>query len=88
MTYWTNRTTASGYRDGFRYTDENIRRLRANLGRDQAPVHPIGGIADAVSTADVAGFGRVARRHSAIGWSVYDYATTSSALWPRLRGER
>jgi hypothetical protein len=86
MTYWTNRNTSSGYRDGFRYADENIRRLRANLGRPHAPVHPIGGIADAVSTADVVGFVRAARGQHAIGWSVYDYATTTSGLWPRLRG--
>jgi hypothetical protein len=88
MTYWTNRNTKSGYREGFRYTDENIRRLRANLGRKDAVVHPIGGIADSVSTADVAGFVRAARRQDAIGWSVYDYATTTSGLWPRLRPGR
>jgi hypothetical protein len=88
MTYWTNRNTKSGYREGFRYTDENIRRVRANLGRRDAAVHPVGGIADAVSTADVAGFVRAARRNDAVGWSVYDYATTTSGLWPRLRGIR
>ena len=88
MTYWTNRNTKSGYREGFRYTDENIRRLRANLGRPAAVVHPVGGIADAVSAADVAGFVRAARRQHAVGWSVYDYATTTSGLWPRLRGNR
>ena len=49
MTYWTNRNTKSGYREGFRYTDENIRRLRANLGRGDAAVHPVGGIADAIA---------------------------------------
>jgi len=88
MTYWTNRNDKSGYREGFRYTDENIRRLRANLGRKDAAVHPVGGIADAISAADVAGFVRAARRQDAIGWSVYDYATTTSGLWPRLRGTR
>lgn len=88
MTYWTNRTTKSGYREGFRYTDENIRRLRANLGDKHAPVHPIGGIADAFSTDDVVGFIRAAREQHAIGWSVYDYATTTSGLWPRLRAGR
>ena len=86
MIYWTNRNSSSGYREGFRYTDENIRRLRADLGRANAPVHPVGGVADAVSAADVAGFVRAARRQHAIGWSVYDYATTTSGLWPRLRG--
>jgi hypothetical protein len=86
MTYWTNRDTASGYRAGFAYADENIRRLRANLDRPRAAVHPIGGIADAVSSADVAGFVRAARRNDAIGWSLYDYATTPTPLWTRLRG--
>jgi hypothetical protein len=43
MTYWTFRTQSSGYRDGYRYTDENIRRLRANLGLPNAAVHPVGG---------------------------------------------
>ena len=51
-----------------------------------AAVHPVGGIADAVSPADIVGFVRAARRQDAIGWSVYDYATTTSGLWPRLRG--
>jgi hypothetical protein len=85
MSYWTNRDSSSGYREGFAYADENIRRLRANLGRPDAAVHPIGGIADAVAPEDVAGFVRAARRNDAIGWSVYDYATTPSPLWTRLR---
>ena len=46
MSYWTNRNAESGYREGFRYTDENIRRLRNNLGDEKAPVHVIGGIGD------------------------------------------
>ncbi|HZJ25858.1 MAG TPA: hypothetical protein VFF40_02405 [Acidimicrobiia bacterium] len=85
MTYWTNRDSESGYREGFAYADENIRRLRANLGRSDAAVHPIGGIADDVSPADVNGFVRAARRNDAIGWSLYDYATTPTPLWTRLR---
>lgn len=85
MTYWSNRNSESGYRDGFVYADENIRRLRANLGRPDAAVHPIGGIADDVSPADVRGFVRAAQRNDAIGWSLYDYATTPTPLWTRLR---
>lgn len=85
MTYWSNRDTESGYRDGFAYADENIRRLRANLGQPDAAVHPIGGIADDVSPDDVAGLVRAARRNDAIGWSLYDYATTPTPLWTQLR---
>ena len=86
MSYWTNRTADSGYRDGFRYTDENIRRLRNNLDDNDAPVHAIGGIAESALAKDYDGFVRAAKAGDAIGWSMYDYNTTSSSAWPRLRG--
>jgi hypothetical protein len=88
MSYWTNRNAESGYRDGFRYTDENIRRLRANLGNTEAPVHAIGGLGDAATTEDYEGFVRGAREQSAIGWSIYDYNVTPRSAWPRLRAGR
>jgi len=86
MTYWTNRETASGFRDGFVYADENIRRVRKRIGDPAAAVHPIGGIANQASTEDYIGFVRAAQRRDAIGWSVYDFNTTTSAVWPWLRG--
>ena len=86
MTYWTNRETASGFRDGFVYADENIRRVRKRTGVPDAAVHPIGGIANQASTEDYIGFVRAAKRRDAIGWSVYDFNTTTSAVWPWLRG--
>jgi hypothetical protein len=87
MSYWTNRSDDSGYREGFRYTEENIRRLRQNLpdGED-AIVHAIGGIADGATPADYEGFVRASREGDAIGWSVYDFNTITSGAWPRLRG--
>ncbi len=86
MSYWTNRSTASGWRDSFRYTSENVRRVRARLGEPDAAVHAVGGVADRTDPADLAGFVRAATRTHAIGWSIYDYVTTSSSAWPRLRG--
>ncbi len=86
MSYWTNRTESSGWRSGFTYTSANIRRVRAHLGDRNAPVSVIGGIADQASPGDLAGFVRAAKARRAIGWSVYDYVTTSSSAWPRLRG--
>ncbi len=86
MTYWTNRDSSSGFRDGFVYANENIRRVRKRVGDPDAAVHPIGGIANQASTADYIGFVRAARRRDAIGWSVYDYNTTTSGSWPWLRG--
>jgi hypothetical protein len=86
MSYWTNRSSASGWNDGFRYTRENIRRVRERLDDPAVPVHAIGGIGDTAGARDYEGFVRAAERGGAIGWSVYDYATTSSSAWPRLRG--
>ena len=87
MAYWTNRNEPSGWKDGFRYTDENVRRLRRNLGLPKAVVHPIGGIGDQATTGDYQGFVRAARRQHAVGWSIYDFVTTSSSAWPTLRGD-
>jgi hypothetical protein len=86
MSYWTNRSTASGWRESARYTSENVRRVRADLGDRNAAVHVIGGVADRADPADYAGFVRAAKRSGTVGWSVYDYTTTSSSAWPRLRG--
>lgn len=86
MSYWTNRSSDSGWKDAFRYTNENIRRVRSNLGDRSVPVHVIGGIGDTASAGDYEGFVDAAELRRSIGWSIYDYATTSSSAWPRLRG--
>src|SRR3954453_5877268 len=85
MTYWTNRSSDSGWKDSFRYTNENIRRVRRNLDDLSAAVHPIGGIADQVTPGDLKGFTDAAKLRRSIGRSLYDYGTTSSSAWPRLR---
>ncbi len=85
MTYWTFRTSSSGYRDGHRYTEESIRRLRANLGNPAAAVHPIGGIADAATEEDYRDFVRAARENGAVGLSMYDLRTTHERGWAALQ---
>ncbi len=75
MSYWTDRTTDSGYRDGARYHRESTERLRANLGDDDAVVHGIGGIGDEAEPADVLAFAEVLRDTGAVGGSMYDWAT-------------
>lgn len=85
MSYWTNRDRASGLRDGFSYTEENIRRVRKRLGDPEAGVHAIGGIADSAATKDYLGFVKAAKKRDAIGWSIYDFNTTTSGVWARLR---
>ncbi|MFI5047483.1 MAG: hypothetical protein ACHQIG_10510 [Acidimicrobiia bacterium] len=85
MAYFTYRDEASGYRDAFRYSKESITRLRDHLDDQDAKVHIVGGIADAVTAADLDGFLRATRATGAIGWSLYDYSTTFSTAWPTLR---
>lgn len=83
MSYQSDRKAESGYRDAYRYTSENIDRMRAHLGSN-VPVHGIGGIADKTSPADVAGLHRALLERGAIGGSLYDWRTTSADLWPHL----
>ena len=84
MAYYTFRSEP--YRDAFRYTDESVTRLRRRLDNDNALVHPIGGIADLTSTEDYVAFLRAVRSTKSIGYSVYDFNTTSSSAWTFLRG--
>ena len=84
MAYYTFRSEP--YRDAFRYTDESVTRLRKRLDNDNALVHPIGGIADLTSPEDYVAFLRAVKSTKSIGYSVYDFNTTSSSAWTFLRG--
>lgn len=89
QTYWTNRAADSGWRDGYRYVTENVRRLRANLGRDDVPVHVTGGVGDRVKVLnDVSGFQQAAREQNVVGISFYDWVVWPRAWWPYSLGFR
>jgi hypothetical protein len=83
MGYWTNRKAASGYRDAYRYTRENVDRLRANLNA-VVPVHPIGGLGAGTGPGDVEGFRRAAVDTGSLGGSLYDWRTTGADAWPGM----
>ena len=83
MVYWTFRT--ADYRDPFQYTNDSVQRLRGRLHDRHASVHPVGGIADTTTASDYERYLQAVRADKAIGWSVYDYNTTASSAWPRLR---
>lgn len=85
MSYWSGRTEASGLRDGQAYNDDAVARLRANLDDDDALVHSIGGIGDAITEAQVADFVTSLTATASIGGSIYDYRTTSAGAWALLR---
>jgi hypothetical protein len=86
MGYWTFRTQSSGYRDAYRYTEENVRRLRANLGLPDAVVHPIGGTDNKSSDVDYQNFVRACVDTRSIGGSIYDWRTTPMGSYGILRG--
>lgn len=84
MSYWTNRTAASGWRDGYRYTIENIDRMRASLGVPDAPVHPIGGLSDTATPEEIDGFVRASTERGSIGGGLYDDAISNPAQYAQL----
>jgi hypothetical protein len=86
MSYYTYRSTESGLRSAYLYTVDSVDRLRQRVGDDQVPVHLIGGLAEASTPDDYLDLERAARATDALGWSVYDYATTGTWAWPYLRG--
>jgi hypothetical protein len=87
MSYYTYRSAESGLRNAYRYSVDSVDRLRRNLGDRGAPVHLIGGLAEDSTPDDYLDLARAARATDALGWSVYDYASTGTWSWPYLRGE-
>ena len=83
MAYWSIRRTE--WRSGERYIGENIDRIRASTGRPDVLIHPIGGIADGTTEADVQGMVRAIATRGAMGGSLYDWATANPALWEAMR---
>jgi len=83
MGYFTYRSKLASY-TGI-YTQLNITLLRTWTGDPGLAVHPIGGIADAASAAQVRAFTRAARNNKSLGASMYDYATTTPGQWRELQ---
>ena len=83
MAYWSLRR--DDLRAGLRYVGENIDRIRTSVGRDDVLIHPIGGIADEVTVADLEGMVGAVRDRGAIGGSLYDWSTSTEAQWEALR---
>ena len=84
MGYWTNRTVASGWRDGGRYTAENIDRIRTWLANPSAPVHVVGGLAADATIDEINAMVAAANARHAIGGSLYDSATSRADEYAAL----
>jgi hypothetical protein len=88
MSYSTDRRADSGYRDAERYLTENVTRLRADLDQPEARVHAIGGLAEALTVADVEAHVRAAEAVGAVGVSLYDWRTAAPELLEPLAALR
>jgi hypothetical protein len=84
MAYWTGRDPNSGWHDGYKYVADNVQRTRNDLHNPAAPVHPIGGIGDKATAAEVAGMVRAVAATGSIGGSLYDYRTTTADMWSAM----
>lgn len=87
MSYWSYRTGCPEEPEQCPgpYTAGNVQRVRAHTGRANVPVHVIGGVADDITTDEVADFVNAAIRVRAYGGSLYDYRTTRPEYWAHLR---
>lgn len=84
MSYWTYRSPDSPWHDPQRYTEENVRRLRDNVGDPDIHVHPVGGVSDAAGAQDYVGFVDAVRGTRPIGASLYHFPTTPPGAWDIL----
>jgi len=83
---WEEKWISAAERFAYRYTDENVRRLRANLGLPDALVHPVGGTDNKSTDADYRNFVRACVDTHSLGGSIYDWRTTPTASFAVLRG--
>jgi hypothetical protein len=87
--YWSERAPDSGWRDGYRYTIENVNRLRADLGRADVPIQVIGGLPGSRFTLnEFAGFMQAAKELGSVGISLYDWAVTPAFYHQYMWGFR
>lgn len=82
MSYWTLPNPSP---DPGRYTTENVERLRRALGDPDAPVHILGGVGDQAGENDYLAFVQAVQGAGALGFSVYDYRSTSAGGLAVLR---
>jgi hypothetical protein len=82
MAYWSIRVGELA--EGGRYVGENIDRIRASVGRDDVPIHPVGGIADGASLDDLTAMVAAIEDRGAIGGSLYDWSTSTPEQWAAL----
>jgi hypothetical protein len=70
----------------FAYNAADITAIRSHTGDPHVPIHLIGGLSNAMGTADTAGFMRAVAACEPLGYSLYAFPGTSGAAWNALSG--
>ncbi len=60
--------------------------IRNRTGNPDVPIHLIGGISNAMTAADTAGFMRAVADCEPLGYSLYAFSVMQRGMWPKLRG--
>jgi hypothetical protein len=68
-----------------RYVEAGVQIIRRNSGSSEIPIHVIGGLAGAASPGTARAFLGAVASCAVTGFSLYDYATTTPAVWSLLR---
>jgi hypothetical protein len=82
MAYFSNYVQRPG--DIYAYTRDIVLDIRDQTGQPEIPIHVIGGVASATSTAGVAAFAHAATDCGVAGASLYAYPQTTTAQWQAL----
>jgi hypothetical protein len=83
MGYFSYRPTDLG--GAYGYTVRNVALIRRGTGNPEIAIHAIGGVGDAVNSAQVSAFVRATRDCGVTGASLYDFTTTAAGGWKYLR---
>lgn len=69
------------------YLTATVAAIRASAGRPSLPVHLIGGLSGSMGPKETAGFMQAVARSRLLGYSLYPFFGTTSAIWKALRSE-
>jgi hypothetical protein len=68
----------------FTYVSTSIRAIRDGTGNPDVPIHVIGGLTGGMGAAETAGFLRAVTACGPLGYSLYEFPTTTASAWTRL----
>jgi hypothetical protein len=83
MAYFTYRGRSAAFARS--YAAASIAAVRADSGQESVPVHVIGGLSGGIGAAGARGFVQAVGDCAPLGFSLYEFPTTTPAAWSALR---